>query len=158
VTTPDGKRLRYAEIADDIRERLRASEIEPGSRVGTFSSLGKDYGVAIGTINKALDVLRAEGTVVTVAGKGIFVADHAVPGPAPAAGNGDRLSEQLDALREEVRRLAVRLDAAEAQSGLVAELRETVASLQAQVMDLYHSMGQPYPYEQGAPKQGRKAV
>jgi DNA-binding GntR family transcriptional regulator len=156
---PEGKRLRYMEIADAIRERLREGEIEPGSRVGTFSSLGKDYGVAIGTINKALDVLRAEGTVVTLAGKGIFVADLAAAGPAAATGNGDqRLSAQIGALEEQIRTLNARLDAAEAQSGLVAELKETVASLQAQVMDLYHSMGQPYPYEQGASKQGRKAV
>ena len=156
---PDGKRLRYMEVADDIRKRVREGEIKPGSRVGTFSSLGKDYGVAIGTVNKALDVLRAEGAVVTVAGKGIFAADRVTGGvAAPAAPADRRISGQLEAISQEVRRLATRLDAAEAQAGLVSELRETVAALQAQVISLYHSTGQAYPYEETAPEPGRKAV
>ena len=34
--------------------------------IGTFGSLGKDYGAAKGTVDKALDVLRQEGAVVTI--------------------------------------------------------------------------------------------
>jgi GntR family transcriptional regulator len=153
---PDGKRLRYMEVADDIRKRVREGVIKPGSRVGTFSSLGKDYGVAIGTVNKALDVLRQEGTVVTIAGKGIFAAETAAGGAAAPRPGDRRLSEQLEALAGEVRRLATRMEAAETQAGFISELRETVATLQAQVISLYHSTGLTYPYEESVTEAGRK--
>jgi DNA-binding GntR family transcriptional regulator len=147
------------EIADDIRNRVRGGTLQPGSRVGTFGSLGKDYLAAKGTIDKALDVLRQEGAVVTVAGKGIFVADRAIAGTTARSNPGDqRISEQIDALGEEIRRLARRINVAEAQAGVVSELRETVAGLQAQVMNLYHSTGQEYPYEESAAKKDRRAV
>jgi GntR family transcriptional regulator len=144
------------EIAADIRNRIREGTITPGSRVGTFASLEKDYGAAKGTIDKALDVLRQEGAVVTIAGKGIFAAENAARGAA-AHGRGDRrLSEQLEALAGEVRRLAARMEAAETQAGLVSELRETVATLQAQVISLYHSTGLTYPYQDSVTEPGRK--
>ncbi len=38
----------------------------------------------------------------------------------------------------------------------VAALRKDVSLLQAQVMNLYHSTGQPYPYEDGMAEQGRQ--
>jgi DNA-binding GntR family transcriptional regulator len=117
VTAPAGKRLRYIEIADDIRSRIRDGKLPAGARIGTFDSLGKDYSAAKGTIDKALDVLRQEGAVVTLAGMGIFVADN--PG-VMAAGSGQQLA------------------------GEVAELRERVSRLEAQVIDLYHSTGRHY--------------
>jgi hypothetical protein len=38
----------------------------------------------------------------------------------------------------------------------VAALRRDFSLLQAQVMNLYHSTGQPYPYEDGIAEQGRQ--
>jgi len=58
-------------------DRIRDGKLPPGARIGTFGSLGKDYDAAKGTVDKALDVLRQEGAVVTIAGKGIFVAGDA---------------------------------------------------------------------------------
>jgi GntR family transcriptional regulator len=155
VTAPSGKHLRYIEIADDIRDRLRDDKLPPGSRIGTFGSLGKDYSAAKGTVDKALDVLRQEGAVVTIAGKGIFVAGDVIAETATSGSPSDqRLSKQIEALGEELRRLAGRVEATEAQA--IPELREAVAGLQAQVMNLYHSVGQPYPYEGNATEPGRK--
>jgi len=155
VTAPSGKHLRYIEIADDIRDRIRDGKLPPGARIGTFGSLGKDYDAAKGTVDKALDVLRQEGAVVTIAGKGIFVAGDAIAETATSGGpNDQRLSKQIEALSEELRRLAGRVEAAEAQA--IPELREAVAGLQAQVMNLYHSVGQPDPYEGNATEPGRE--
>jgi DNA-binding GntR family transcriptional regulator len=137
VTAPSGKHLRYIEIADDIRARIRDGKLPPGARIGTFGSLGK------------------EGAVVTFAGKGIFVAGDVIAETATSGGPSDqRLSKQIEALGEELRRLAGRVEAAEAQA--IPELREAVAGLQAQVMNLYHSVGQPYPYEGSATRAGRE--
>ena len=150
MTAPSGKHLRYIEIADDIRGRIRDNRLPPGSRIGTFGSLGKDYSAAKGTVDKALDVLRQEGAVVSIAGKGLFVASDVIAETATSGSASDqRLSKQIEALGEELRRLAGRVEAAEAQA--IPELREAVAGLQAQVMNLYHSVGQPYPYEESAP-------
>ena len=155
MTAPSGKHLRYIEIADDIRDRIRDGKLPPGARIGTFGSLGKDYDAAKGTVDKALDVLRQEGAVVTIAGKGIFVAGDAIAETATSGGPSDqRLSKQIEALSEELRRLAGRVEAAEAQA--IPELREAVAGLQAQVMNLYHSVGQPDPYEGNATEPGRE--
>jgi DNA-binding GntR family transcriptional regulator len=135
------------EIADDIRKRIRENKISPGSRVGTFASLRRDYSAAKGTVDKALDVLRQEGTVVSMSGKGIFVADTAIEIEGTASRSpGDRLfTAQLKALSEEVRQLAARIDAVE--TSLASELGEAIAEVRAQVMNLYHSVGQAYPYE-----------
>ena len=155
MTAPSGKHLRYIEIADDIRGRIREDKLPPGSRIGTFGSLGKDYSAAKGTVDKALDVLRQEGAVVTIAGKGIFVAGDVIAETATSGSASDqRLSKQIAALGEELRRLAGRVEATEAHA--IPELREAVAGLQAQVMNLYHSVGQPYPYEGNATEPGRK--
>jgi hypothetical protein len=40
----------------------------------------------------------------------------------------------------------------------MATLREELAILQTQVMNLYHSTGQPYPYEGDTPELGRRAA
>ena len=72
MTAAQGKRLRYVEIADDIRRRIRNGEVDDDGRIGTFGSLEGDYSAAKGTIDKALGLLRDEGVVVTIAGKGIF--------------------------------------------------------------------------------------
>jgi GntR family transcriptional regulator len=146
------------EIADDIRDRIRKCQLLPGSRVGTFGSLGEEYTAAKGTVDKALDVLRQEGAVVTIAGKGIYVADNAATETSPGRSGDRRLSKQVEALTEELRNLKTRIEAAEAQAGEVAEMRDAVGELQAQIMNLYHSVGQPYPYEESTPKRGRKAV
>ncbi len=100
-------------------------------------------------------MLRQEGAVVTIAGKGIFVAGDAIAETATPGGPSDqRLSKQIEALSEELRRLAGRVEAAEAQA--IPELREAVAGLQAQVINLYHSVGQPYPYEGNVIEPGRE--
>lgn len=159
VTTPDGKRLRYMEIADDIRARIRTGKLALGSRVGTFGTLGEEYDAAKGTVDKALDVLRQEGVVVTIAGKGIYVADSAVNQASLGRGGDRRLSQQIEALTEDLRSLRVRVEVAEGAAADFVGLRKTVAELQAQLMSLYHSTGQSYPYgESTSVEKGRKAV
>jgi DNA-binding transcriptional regulator YhcF (GntR family) len=146
VTAPSGKHLRYIEIADDIRDRIWDGKLPPGTRIGTFGSLGTDYGAAKGTVDKALDVLRQEGAVVTIAGKGIFVAGDAMAETATSASPSDqRLSKQIEALTEELRRLAGRVEAAEAHA--IPELREAVAGLRHQSRTCPAASKPAYPYE-----------
>lgn len=124
------------EIADDIRRRVRRGQLGPDGRVGTFGSLEEDYGAAKGTIEKALGVLRQEGTIVTYAGKGVFAAGSAV---RDASGtDADRiaaLERRVSELeRDEVRELARRvgrehrevLEEIQDHARLLARIRRTL--------------------------------
>lgn len=61
----------YVKVADHLQARIRAGEwavMLPGEQ-----AMAEDYGVAIGTIRKALRVLRERGAVTTLPGRGTFV-------------------------------------------------------------------------------------
>ena len=91
----------YLEIAADIREQIRSGRLAPGDKLRTVRSLAADYSVAQGTVGAAMEVLRAEGLVDTVQGKGSVVV--AVPGEVPADPDVAKLSAELAELRETVR-------------------------------------------------------
>jgi DNA-binding GntR family transcriptional regulator len=94
-------RIPYLQIAADIREQIRTGRLMPGGKLRSFRSLAADYSVAQGTISAAMEVLRAEGLVDTVQGKGSVVV--AVPGEVPADPAVAKLSAELAELRETVR-------------------------------------------------------
>jgi DNA-binding GntR family transcriptional regulator len=123
------------EIAEDIRRRVRDGQLDEDGRVGTFGSLEEDYGAAKGTIESALRILRMEGTVMTIAGKGIFAATS-----HPLEEENLSLQKRVTELEEQV-----------------AELRKNHASLQATVVKLFHFMGKQPPNE-GDPPQRQQEV
>jgi DNA-binding GntR family transcriptional regulator len=94
-------RVPYLEIAAEIREQIRSGRLAPGDKLKTVRSLAADYSVAQGTVGAAMEVLRAEGLVDTVQGKGSVVV--AVPGEVPVDPDVAKLSAELAELREMVR-------------------------------------------------------
>jgi GntR family transcriptional regulator len=95
-------RVPYLEIATDIREQIRSGQLKPGDKLKTVRSLAVDYSVAQGTVGAAMDVLRSEGLIDTVQGKGSVVA--AVPEDAhPDQQAMAKLNAELAELRELVR-------------------------------------------------------
>jgi DNA-binding GntR family transcriptional regulator len=142
----------YSQIAGDLRDQIKNGRYHPGDRLPSLRALSQTYGVVTETINKALRVLADEKLVQSQSTRGTFVlrepsGPEADPGTASGSASDRRLSKQIGALGQELQRLAGRVEAAEAQAGVISELREAVAGLRAQVMNLYHSVGQPYPYE-----------
>jgi DNA-binding GntR family transcriptional regulator len=127
---------KYRRIADDLLARIRSGEYPPGSQLPTKAKLMERYQVAINTVERAIDELRQAGFVETAQGAGMFVREPAEPSEAAAEGP----TERLDGLESEV-----------------ATLRKEVRRLQAEVMDLYHSTGRPYPYGEEAADAGRQA-
>lgn len=83
VIDPAGPQLVYAVIADHIERKIRRGDLGPGHRLPGELSLAATYGVARMTVSRAVRELRERGLVVTVVGKGSFVAD---PIPAPEGG------------------------------------------------------------------------
>lgn len=64
---------RYVQIADEIVQQIRAGVLKPGDMVPSESELVDRYGVAGGTIRKAMVEVRASGLVETRHGKGSLV-------------------------------------------------------------------------------------
>lgn len=72
---------RYQEIADAVRERLRAGEWKVGDRLPQLRDLAKEYNANHNTVGRAIAVLETEGYVVAVQGSGITV--RAIPSSDP---------------------------------------------------------------------------
>jgi DNA-binding GntR family transcriptional regulator len=69
----------YVQLADILRDMIEAGELQPGAALPSESYLQEEHGVARGTVRMAIGILRAEGLVVTLAGRGTFVR---TPGPS----------------------------------------------------------------------------
>ncbi len=63
----------YVQLADILRARILSGELAPRRPVPSKRTLMQEYGVAGGTIDKAIGILRDEGLVRTVTGRGIYV-------------------------------------------------------------------------------------
>jgi GntR family transcriptional regulator len=61
------------QVASILRARIESGELLPDRPVPSESQLQQEFGVARGTARKAIGVLREEGLVVTVMGRGSYV-------------------------------------------------------------------------------------
>lgn len=62
----------YAQLAAILRAMIESGEIPPDRPLPSVKSLVQRYGIAQGTAEKAVRVLRDEGIVRTIRGKGIY--------------------------------------------------------------------------------------
>jgi GntR family transcriptional regulator len=98
----DGTRVLYREVAADIRARIRSGTLAPGEQLGSLRAMGEEYGIAVNTLRDALRLLRDEGLVETLPGKGSFVTG--VPA-APEDAWRESVEKRVDALEAEVAEL-----------------------------------------------------
>ena len=61
----------YVQLAGILRGQIERGEL--AGRVPSIKTLSQEYGVAMGTADKALAVLRDEGLIRSVIGRGAFV-------------------------------------------------------------------------------------
>jgi DNA-binding GntR family transcriptional regulator len=66
---------RYAQIAFDLREQIRAGVLAVGAALPSETELRRRYGTSRNTVRNALMLLEREGVIVTLQGKGRFVRD-----------------------------------------------------------------------------------
>ncbi len=64
----------WQRVAADIERRIASGELPPGSMLRGERAMAEEYGVAIGTVRRAVKDLRERGIVVTLPAKGTFVA------------------------------------------------------------------------------------
>ncbi len=69
----EGDEYIYVQLASILRDRIRSGDLPPGRALPSARLLSQQYEVAIGTVKKAIEILRAEGLVRTVIGRGIYV-------------------------------------------------------------------------------------
>lgn len=81
LAAPTGRipELAYQRVADDIAARIGSGELTVKTRLRAERELAGHYGVAYGTIRRAMKELRARGLVVSVHGRGTFVAASIAP-------------------------------------------------------------------------------
>lgn len=76
----DGGPPPWMQLAAILRARIASGDLS--GLLPSEKRLGQEYGVAIGTVRKAIAALREEGLVYTLRGWGSFT--------APPAGSGDK--------------------------------------------------------------------
>ena len=66
----------YTQLADILREMIKSGELQPRSLLPSESYLQQEQGVSRGTVRMAISILRDEGLVVTISGRGTFVRER----------------------------------------------------------------------------------
>jgi GntR family transcriptional regulator len=75
MVDPESPVLAYVQVADLLAARIEAGELT--GRMPAERDLAAEYGVAYGTIRRAMEVLRERGLVESVHGRGTFVRPQA---------------------------------------------------------------------------------
>jgi len=91
---PPARRIRYREIADDLRTRIEEGDLRGRRLLPSESELSARYEASRVTVRKALDGLRAEGLVDSRQGFGWFVATEPI---LQHLGRLGTIEEQLEA-------------------------------------------------------------
>ncbi|QLE73478.1 GntR family transcriptional regulator [Streptomyces rectiverticillatus] len=80
--------LKYEQIADSLRRRITEGEFAPGDLLPSGRDLCEQWSVSRATVNKAFDVLRADGVIVAHQGLGFRVTDTPLARPAGGRRSG----------------------------------------------------------------------
>lgn len=73
VIDHDGDVPVYRQLAGILRAQIERGELAPRRALPSINRLSQEYGIARGSVEKALQILKDEGLVRTTIGRGIFV-------------------------------------------------------------------------------------
>lgn len=76
MTQRADQRPPYEQVAADLRARIMAGELAPGSQLPSTAHLVEEFEVSNTTVQKALAVLKGEGYLTSRQGKGVYVRDR----------------------------------------------------------------------------------
>ena len=63
----------YEQISTQVKTQIMSGELKAGEALPSIRSLAKSLQISILTVQKAYDLLQADGFIETTAGKGCFV-------------------------------------------------------------------------------------
>ena len=69
-----GPTLIYVQVANWIAGRIDRGELAPGHKLPAERDLAAEIGVGYMTVRRAMRLLRERGLIVTVVGRGTFIA------------------------------------------------------------------------------------
>jgi DNA-binding GntR family transcriptional regulator len=102
----DDPRPPFQQLADELRTAIAAGELAEGQRLPSTRDLADQYGIAPMTAQSAMRVLRDEGLVVSLQGRGTFVQEDA---RAKAKENVQHRSGDVSAMATELRSIQATL-------------------------------------------------
>lgn len=70
---PEGDEYVYEQLAAILRGGIASGKYPPGRMLPSARTLSEEQGVSVGSVKRAIEILRGEGLVRTVIGRGIFV-------------------------------------------------------------------------------------
>lgn len=73
MISPDPRLLRYQRLRDEFAQKIANQEWRAGEAIPGEHELARAYGIAVGTVRKALEGLVAEGLLERIQGRGTFV-------------------------------------------------------------------------------------
>lgn len=87
-----GQNFLYRDIYKDLKEQIASGELKPEDKLPSEDEIARNFSVSKITVKKALGLLREEGLIRRVQGRGTFVnAPDATPAPKPEPQMGSRL-------------------------------------------------------------------
>ena len=81
----------YEQIVSQMKEKIMTGQLKPDTMLPSVRTLSKDLRISALTVKKAYDAMEQEGYIVTVHGKGSFVANV-----NPNLANGNLVDITLD--------------------------------------------------------------
>lgn len=103
---------KYQHIADVLRAEILTGTPADGGQLQTKAELQDRFGVAINTVERAIEVLRHEGLVESRQGAGIYAR---IPEAPPPSAEFTAIMKRLDGMDEEIRRLRETVEQLEAE-------------------------------------------
>lgn len=94
----------YQRIFQDIRDKVVAKRLLPGTKLKSTRELAEEYGVATGTVQRAFTELRNAGLVYSHQGRGVFISE------AASKADQDPTTVAIKALESKVAELSERLE------------------------------------------------
>ncbi|WP_316741020.1 GntR family transcriptional regulator [Streptomyces sp. MK7] len=73
VAPADDPRPPYVQTADALRKQIQDGQLAPGTKLPSARDLQAQFGIANSTAQNALRVLKEEGLIYSVQGRGVFV-------------------------------------------------------------------------------------
>jgi GntR family transcriptional regulator len=65
----------YAQLAAQLRDRIRDGRIAPGAALPSITQLTGETGLSVQTVRRGIAILAGEGYVVIVPGRGTYAAE-----------------------------------------------------------------------------------
>lgn len=108
----DDPRPPYLQLAAELRDAIKAGRYKEGDRLPSTRQLAEENGIATGTVQHAMKVLREEGLIGGHQGRGVYV----LASDATTDATDPEVPKTLDEALELLAQVQRRLDHLEAQA------------------------------------------